>query len=166
MPFSLVWEQVSCESDACNHKKCPFFSDCFFFKARKKCEEAQLIVVNHHLLFSDIVYRANSDNYDSVAILPHYHHVVVDEAHHIESVALDHYSLEVSRWGILRLITRLAGDGRTLKQGKMGILKKRLISLNISRDDDELESILMRLTVDIPAQRLQLQEGIHNLSSW
>ena len=39
------------------------------------------------LLFSDIVYRANSDNYDSVAILPHYHHVVVDEAHHIESVA-------------------------------------------------------------------------------
>ena len=160
VPLYTVWEQVACESDACSHKKCPFYDKCFFFKARKRCESAQVIVVNHHLLFSDIVYRAQSENYKDVAILPAYQHVIIDEAHHIEAVALDHYATDVSRWSLWRLLNRLDGDGRSLKRGKLEGLEKKLLFLKVEKNDNEIDSIFKRLRIDIPGHRRELQDSL------
>ena len=59
---SSTWEKVSAESDACNNVQCPYYKQCFFFKARRQASDAQLLVVNHHLLFADLSARMREDH--------------------------------------------------------------------------------------------------------
>ncbi|HEY5259020.1 MAG TPA: DEAD/DEAH box helicase, partial [Rhabdochlamydiaceae bacterium] len=58
VPFpitSSTWDQVKAESDFCTHVHCPHYKQCFFFKARRKVEEAQILIVNHSLLLTQMV---------------------------------------------------------------------------------------------------------------
>ena len=80
MPTENIWTKVNSESDACMGKKCPFFGECFVMKVRKEAATANLIVVNHHLLFADIESRLSGAGYDDAAVLPPYRHIVFDEA--------------------------------------------------------------------------------------
>src|SRR4051812_29144032 len=56
-PRAEVWDEVSAEPDLCQRMKCPHFDRCFLFKARQKAAQADVIVVNHHLLLSDVAVR-------------------------------------------------------------------------------------------------------------
>lgn len=93
-----VWDKVSAQSDRCNGSKCRFFRDCFFFKARRKLEEAQILVTNHHLLFADLL----SDK--EKTILPQVDRLILDEAHHLEEIALDMFSKRVEKSGLMHLV--------------------------------------------------------------
>jgi ATP-dependent DNA helicase DinG len=50
MPSPEVWDEVSAEADLCPRLKCPHFDRCFLFRARRRAAEADVVVVNHHLL--------------------------------------------------------------------------------------------------------------------
>ena len=58
-PNPEVWEMVSSESDMCLHAKCPHFSECFFHRARREMDGAEILVVNHHILFADASIRSS-----------------------------------------------------------------------------------------------------------
>src|SRR5256885_5578763 len=60
-PSSDVWDAVAAESDLCTRLKCPHFDRCFVFAARRRAAEADVVVVNHHLLASDLAVRIASD---------------------------------------------------------------------------------------------------------
>jgi len=113
-PSPEVWDSVAAESDLCTRLKCPHFDDCFVFQARRRAAEADIVVVNHHLLASDLAVRMASDNWLEAAVLPPYQRLVLDEAHHLEDVAATHLGSHVSSLGLIRLFARLERNGRGL----------------------------------------------------
>ncbi len=76
---------------------CPHFEECFYQRARREAASADVLVVNHHLLFSDLAVRRAQGNYSAPAVLPHYRRLVLDEAHNLEEAATQHLGATASR---------------------------------------------------------------------
>jgi ATP-dependent DNA helicase DinG len=91
LPKSRIWDRVRSEHGNCRGRKCLNFRDCFYWAARRRLENADIIVANHALLFSDLVLKEQG-----VSLLPGYKFVVIDEAHNIEHVAEDHFGIDLS----------------------------------------------------------------------
>jgi ATP-dependent DNA helicase DinG len=111
-PAPEVWDEVVSDSDVCLRAKCPYFEQCFYQRARRDAASADVLVVNHHLLFSDLAVRRTQGNYTAQAVLPPYRRVILDEAHNLEDAATSHLGATVTRRGVLRLIGRLDRRGR------------------------------------------------------
>jgi ATP-dependent DNA helicase DinG len=112
VPSEEAWEEVRSDPDICLRAKCPHFQRCFYQESRRKASEAMLLVVNHHLLFTDLAVRAATRNYTEAAVLPPYRRVVLDEAHNVEDAATSHLGVEVTRRGLFRTMSRLDRRGR------------------------------------------------------
>ena len=106
-PSPQVWDKVVSDRDNCLGRKCPTYDVCFYFNARNEMHDADLLIVNHHLLFSDLALRQLDP---SVGILPEYDYLVIDEAHHLESTATKHTSLELSNSQVKWLLDSLHND--------------------------------------------------------
>ncbi len=113
-PRSEVWDEVAAEPDLCGRLKCSFYDKCFLFKARKEAAQADVVVVNHHLLLSDVAVRRTSQNWDDAAVLPAYKRLVVDEGHHLEDAAASHLGASVTRRALARLFARIERRGKGL----------------------------------------------------
>ena len=94
-PDPKVWGMVSADSETCLGKNCEYYKKCFFQKAREKINEARMLVVNHHLFFSNLALLK-----EQKSIFPECGALVFDEAHSIESVATEHLGASVSSSGI------------------------------------------------------------------
>ncbi|NGX57133.1 MAG: putative ATP-dependent helicase DinG [Chlamydiae bacterium] len=162
-PFSAVWEKVNCEADTCTFRKCPFYQQCHFFKAREEAKDAQILVSNHHLLFADLALRAEEENYEEAALLPSYKHVVVDEAHHIEEVATDFFAQRVSRTDLMKIMGRLASEKAGDDAGRLPLLKKKLIQFYKKGPHDQIENLLNTFNVDLSFCRREVIQGIADL---
>jgi ATP-dependent DNA helicase DinG len=127
-PAPEVWDEVASEADVCLRAKCPTFEQCFYQRARRDAASADVLVVNHHLLFSDLAVRRAQGNYTAPAVLPPYTRVILDEAHNLEDAATSHLGAGVSRRGLLRLLARLERRGR-------GILRTVEERLRARKDD-------------------------------
>jgi len=113
-PSTEVWDEVSAEPDLCGRLKCPHFDRCFLFRARRRAAEADVVVVNHHLLAADLSVRQAQDNWEEAAVLPPYRRLILDEAHHLEEVAATHLGSQVTSRGVRRLLNRFERNGRGL----------------------------------------------------
>ena len=94
-PLPSAWDLVESDSSNCMGKKCPSHSECFYYKARRGIGDAQILIVNHALFFTDLALRRQG-----VKLLPDYKAVVFDEAHTVEDVAADHLGLDVGHGAI------------------------------------------------------------------
>jgi ATP-dependent DNA helicase DinG len=104
-----VWDEVQSDSGNCLGNKCPTYDKCFYFQARRRLLNADIIIVNHALFFSDLALRRLD-----VSILPDYDCVIFDEAHTLEAVASDHLGLGVTYGQVQYTLNRLYND-RTQK---------------------------------------------------
>lgn len=104
-PMAKVWDEIASDSGNCMGRKCPMFNRCFYYQARRRIQHAQLLVVNHALLFSDLAVRRQGGR-----ILPDYDILVLDEAHSIESVAGDHLGLRITSGQVRFILDRLYND--------------------------------------------------------
>lgn len=104
-PQPAVWDEVASDHGDCMGKKCPTHGDCFYYKARRRVWNADLLVVNHALFFSDLALRR-----DGASILPDYDTVIFDEAHTMEGVAADHMGIRLSEGQFDYLMNRLYND--------------------------------------------------------
>lgn len=102
-----LWSRVNSESDACMGLRCPFREKCFVMKVREEANTANILIVNHHLLFADIEARMNGAGYESQAVLPAYKRIIFDEAHGIESAATSFFSISINRFKILKQLNLL-----------------------------------------------------------
>jgi len=102
LPKNQIWDRVKSEHGNCRSRKCPHFRTCFYWRARRCLEKADIVVANHALLFSDLVLKEGG-----VSILPDYGFVVIDEAHNIEHVAGDHFGINISNHRIRFLLDGL-----------------------------------------------------------
>jgi len=104
-PLPQVWDEIQSESGNCLGKHCPTYKECFYYAARRRVHNAQLMVVNHALFFSDLQLRQSG-----ASILPDYDVVIFDEAHTVEGVAGDHLGLAVSSGQFDYLFNKLYND--------------------------------------------------------
>lgn len=153
-PSGQMWDKVCAENDTCNKSQCPYFQDCLFFKARREANDAQLLIVNHHLLFADLSTRAESENYQDPSILPIYTKVVIDEAHHIEDIATEYFAKKVHQLDLLRIVGRLAADKGGKALGKLTQLKESILSFfKTKTPPPEIGILLNKLNIDLPGIR-------------
>src|SRR4029077_15440032 len=113
-PRPEVWEQVVSENDNCLRARCPYYSTCFFYTARRAAAQADVLVVNHHLLMADLALREEMGSYTQNAVLPPSRRIIIDEAHHLEDVATSYFGARLSYAAIERTFSRLRGshDGK------------------------------------------------------
>ncbi|MFM7050794.1 MAG: ATP-dependent DNA helicase [Planctomycetota bacterium] len=90
LPRRSVWEHVESDAGNCMGRRCPTFDKCFYQSARRRMENADLLICNHALFFSDLALRQKGAGF-----LPAYDHVIFDEAHHLEDVASGHFGVRV-----------------------------------------------------------------------
>ncbi|MCF6179349.1 MAG: DEAD/DEAH box helicase family protein, partial [Geopsychrobacter sp.] len=135
-PQASVWEEVCCEADQCSRVRCRFYGRCFYHKARRQAANANLLVVNHALLLSDLALRQQTDNYNATAVLPPFGRVVIDEAHHLEDIATNYFASQVTRFAFARVLNRLRHPRKLDK----GLLPRFLSQLSKELPDsfDEL----------------------------
>lgn len=99
---SPLWPKISAKPHQCLGSECPESSHCFINELRKKAGGAQLVIVNHHLFFSDLVLRKHGHG----EVLPRYEGVIFDEAHHLENIASTFFGKSFSQYQVVDL----AGD--------------------------------------------------------
>jgi ATP-dependent DNA helicase DinG len=117
-----LWHRIDARSDLCTGQKCPEFSRCFITAMHQRAQEADLIIVNHHLFFADLAIRQD----DFGSILPEYSAVVFDEAHEIEDVASDYFGRRVSSYQFEELVRDTEAMLRILKV-EASPLRKHLV---------------------------------------
>ncbi|MEO8946529.1 MAG: ATP-dependent DNA helicase [Gemmatimonadaceae bacterium] len=140
-PRGEIWDEVAAEPDLCTRNACPHFQDCFLFKARREAAQADVVVVNHHLLMSDVAVRRAAGNWDDAAVIPPYARLVIDEGHHLEDAASSHLGVTTSRRALQRLFGRLDRRGR-------GLVNTLIERLSTSRD------LLGTASLDVVTQRI------------
>ena len=98
--YSPLWAKISAQSHQCLGGDCPEASLCFINTLRRKAGAAHLLVVNHHLFFSDLSLRTSGYG----ELLPRYQGVIFDEAHHLENVASTFFGVSFSQYQVLDLV--------------------------------------------------------------
>ncbi|WCN36672.1 ATP-dependent DNA helicase DinG [Aneurinibacillus uraniidurans] len=98
----VYWKQVQSDSNSCLNRQCQWFSRCYYHQARRRAQQAEVIVTNHSLLFTDM--------HAEHRILPAYGYAVIDEAHHFEEVASHHLGDMVSSYQVEGMLARLHPD--------------------------------------------------------
>ncbi len=102
---STLWNTLASSQDTCLERRCPLVKDCFFRSAREALKEADIIISNHALFFTDLALRGTADSDEG--ILPPYDLVILDEAHHIEDVASHTMSILVDGYRLKTVGGRL-----------------------------------------------------------
>lgn len=102
-----VWDEVRSDSGNCLGRKCPTHNACFYYAARQRLKNADILIVNHALFFSDLGLRRLG-----VSLLPDYDTVILDEAHTVPDVASDHLGLQLTMGQVEYNLNKLYNQGR------------------------------------------------------
>lgn len=92
---------LAADKDTCAGNSCPFNDSCFVNAARREAEAANILILNHSLLLSDV--RLNNQ------VLPDYPYLIIDEAHHLEEAATEHLGISVRQASCDFFLQRLGG---------------------------------------------------------
>ncbi|MEZ4272704.1 MAG: ATP-dependent DNA helicase [Myxococcota bacterium] len=99
---SEIWKELTVSSDQCPAKRCPHYEACWVTRARRRAQEAELLVVNHHLYFADVSLRQRLGD-SGISILPPHDLVVFDEAQDLDEIASQHFGCQVSEGQVVEL---------------------------------------------------------------
>lgn len=125
-----LWACVCSEASNCSGPSCKFFRTCFYWKARREWENADIVVANHALFFVDLKIRALEQLETSP--LPNYGAVVFDEAHTLEDSAAQHLGLSLRsgalRYFLNRLYNPSTGKGLLLRSGESSLQLRATIA--------------------------------------
>ena len=139
-PSWELWSDICSESESCLGIKCPHRDKCFVIRSRKEASGASIIVVNHHLLFSDMEARME-DDFNGTSILPNYSRVIFDEAHNLENAATSYFSQSVNKGYILKVMHQIY---RRVKERVFGIYR---FWSYYTEQKEKLESIPQQIAI-------------------
>jgi ATP-dependent DNA helicase DinG len=141
---SGIWPLVTSTADNCLGNQCPLYQDCFVVRARRAAQEADLVVVNHHLLLADLALKEEG----FIEFLPGAEAIILDEAHQIPDLAAQFFGVSLSSRELERFIDELRGA--TLSLGQPGL----------NRRIDKAQTALRVLRAEAP-----VQEGRHEIAT-
>lgn len=147
---AAIWQHVTSTRDNCLGSDCAYFKQCFVMEARKKALSSEVIVVNHHLFFADLMLRDEGLS----ELLPNCNTVIFDEAHQLPEIASLFFGESVSTSQLLEL-TR---DSE---------VETRLVALDFKPLLDGIESLEkatrdLRLTIEQDNARLSLSRALRS----
>lgn len=145
---SIFWKDIQSDASSCIGRHCPWFSRCFYHRARQNAYNAEIIITNHALLFTDLI----SEN----QLLPSYKQVVIDEAHQIEDIASDFFGIKADYFSIVHLLTRLG-------YSYSNELVKKVVLLVEELQIDDLVVEFEQLDVDIVELKFELDQFFSQL---
>ncbi len=119
LPEEQVWARVCSEADFCLGARCGHRERCFVIAMRKEAAASRILIVNHHLLFSDLSARLSGAGYENSAVLPPFSRIVLDEAHAVESSATSYFSQELNRFVVFKQLARLYREKRGRRFGSL-----------------------------------------------
>ncbi len=134
LPFMVadaLWSRINSDPDACTGMRCREQQNCFVLRARREAAAARILVVNHHLLFSDLALRLRGIGYEQSAVLPPFQRLILDEAHTIESSATSFFSRAFTRFALLKLCGRLYRSSGTRVRG-LTVMLQQLCPADVS----------------------------------
>lgn len=88
----VTWPQVTSTRDNCLGRECPYFDDCFVYRARQRAAEADVVVVNHDLLFASLALKREGIE----DFLPGAEAYILDEAHKTPAIAAGHFGISLA----------------------------------------------------------------------
>jgi ATP-dependent DNA helicase DinG len=134
-----LWDSISSASDQCLGMECPHMKDCFLNELRKKAARADIIIVNHHLFFADLMVKRGGFG----EIIPRFQAVVFDEAHKIEEIAVNYFGESVSSGQLQDFVKDVEKETKE-QSGLSGIADE----LNIIREGAERLQRIFALSED------------------
>ena len=140
---SPIWPLVTSTADNCLGQKCPEYSHCHVVKARKAAQEADLVVVNHHLLLADLAIKEEG----FVEFLPGAEAIILDEAHQVPDLAVQFFGVHLGSRELERLV----------EEARAATLPYSQPELN--RRIDALQTAIRNFRAEAPRK-----EGRHELS--
>ena len=144
---ATVWAMVTSTRDNCLGQDCPKHKECFILAARREALAADLVVVNHHLFFADVMLRDEG----TAELLPACNTVIFDEAHQLPEVASVFFGESVSTAQLVELVrdTQIAGLAAARDcldlPGLCGVLEKALRDLRLTLPVDPARFALLQL---------------------
>jgi ATP-dependent DNA helicase DinG len=100
LPEDLAfWNEVSATAETCLGTECPRFEDCYVTRMRQRAAAADVVIVNHHLLFADAAVRQSAFG----EVIPAFSRAILDEAHQLEDVATQYFGYSVSSYRVEEL---------------------------------------------------------------
>ncbi len=102
-----VWNLVTSTRDTCLGAECQYYQDCFVMKARKEAQQAEVVVVNHHLFFADVALKDTG----VAELLPSANTIIFDEAHQLPETATLFFGETVSTSQVLELCRDVLAEG-------------------------------------------------------
>jgi ATP-dependent DNA helicase DinG len=91
-----IWKDIAATVENCLGSDCPRYHECFITRMRHRAAEADVVIVNHHLLFADAALRQHAD----ASVIPDAPHAVLDEAHQLEDIATQYFGVAVTAAGL------------------------------------------------------------------
>jgi ATP-dependent DNA helicase DinG len=104
---AAVWSMVTSTRDNCLGQECPHYKDCFVMQARREAQQADIVVVNHHLFFADIMLRDTG----MAELLPTANTIIFDEAHQLPETATLFFGETLSTAQFLELARDSVAEG-------------------------------------------------------
>ena len=157
---SPLWPRVTSTAENCLGVECPFYDDCHVFKARREAMEADVVVVNHHLLFADLALKQEGFG----EILPTAAAFILDEAHQIPELAGQFFSQSISA----RQLTSMAQDALAECSGITGAIGLLLEPVEALQDALRklrlaLDPLPSRGAFALLEERPGVREALHDL---
>jgi len=104
---ALIWNLVTSTRDTCLGAECQYYQDCFVMKARKQAQQADVVVVNHHLFFADVALKDTG----VAELLPSANTIIFDEAHQLPETATLFFGDTVSTSQVMELCRDVLAEG-------------------------------------------------------
>ncbi|MCK6549643.1 ATP-dependent DNA helicase [Myxococcota bacterium] len=130
---STTWPELDARAEICTGTRCPRYDDCFVVKMRRRAQEADLVIVNHHLLLADLSLRAEAmmtrEGRAFGEVIPAGEVLILDEAHALEEIASEYFGGRISS----RKLEALARDVITWLTEEAGPLARGSIDHDLTR---------------------------------
>ncbi|MES2322521.1 MAG: ATP-dependent DNA helicase [Pseudomonadota bacterium] len=143
---ALIWNLVTSTRDTCMGTECQYYQDCFVMKARREAQQADIVVVNHHLFFADVALKDTG----VAELLPSANTIIFDEAHQLPDTATLFFGQTVSTSHVLELCRDVLAEGLAHARGGPDWAKVVTVVEKAARD--------LRLTFPQDIMRLSLAQ--------
>ncbi|NLS45092.1 MAG: DEAD/DEAH box helicase family protein [Firmicutes bacterium] len=139
-----IWDLISSDSMSCLRSRCPWSRECYFLKARSDMEDSNILVINHHLLFSDLALKITAPDNLGSRVLPDYEYLVLDEAHNIPGVAEDYLGYKTNLLNVERAHKDLIqiGGPKFRKLGLLFNLRNMIFAAQPEMDNDFAKKVI------------------------
>ena len=147
-----VWSMVTSTRENCLGQECPHYKDCFVMQARREAQQADIVVVNHHLFFADIMLRDTG----MAELLPMANTVIFDEAHQLPETATLFFGETLSTTQFLELARDSVAEGLGLARDAVewvklgGALERAARDVRLAFREDSLRLSIGQLPDDHP----------------